>query len=603
MTVPTLRRLAIATARGDAACTVTSLVPFRCRAVWRRVTASCALLALCAPSVAQANSQVQRVQAYDLAELVRRPAGLFTEDSVPVVALPTGWVIPRDDQGGFRNFSRSPTFGPFLRVPNLRPVLSRNELDRMLRDVAGEEAWCEGSDRGLFRIQTSEAGHARIRARIDALDAVLRSRLRVRVFSLGQGVDEAVFDREAASALAGQATSRLLFEQTVYADLPRVLAACRFVSFLRDFDAMVADNARIARPNVDGLFDGVRAGIDVSPMADGRHYVRLGLQRMDLAEPMASRELGAGHLGAVDLPQVHVDEAMAAVAIDDGGGIAVGGPDGARWLVTVTRAGDGTPETPDVVATAPLGLVDLPLPKLRRAFTLPGDEPAFRLEPPTPEDPLVRLDVLLGGALSEAEQPIERIASSLLIEDQALRASVRQALRQWCAEVRTVTVQLAWGDVRAERVGGALDAPELAALADSLPHRWIVPTVPRQHFASSMGMERQFVRNYEVSITRESTASTPVMDRGFSGLGFAGIVDTRASGGLVLRLDARMSVQDEPGEFDVEIEGTGRLHAQDVAVAEFGIAEPVIAGRWNMVGTAPDPRAPERQLLLLARVR
>ena len=86
-----------------------------------------------------------------------------------------------------------------------------------------------------------------------------------------------------------------------------MLAASRFVSFVRDFDVEVAQNSVMAEPKVDALFCGTRLGLDVSPMADGRLYVRLGLQHADVEEPIASLDLRSEELGAVDLPQVRVD--------------------------------------------------------------------------------------------------------------------------------------------------------------------------------------------------------------------------------------------------------------------------------------------------------
>ena len=278
--------------------------------------------------------------------------------------------------------------------------------------------------------------------------------------------------------------------------------------------------------------------------------------------------------------------------------MVVGGFDGKAWLVTVARPGDVL-AVPGAVATAPLGTADMPRTIPRVVTVVAGDRRSAGLDEEEGEDPLVRLDVLLGGILSDSEQPIERLASSLLIEAPELRATVRDELRRHCASIRTVTVQLAWGDVDADQLPDA-DAEQLA---EAVAHRWSVPTVPSQYFASAIGTEQQFVRGYDVEIAQKAATPNPIMQRTFTGLDLNGTVDARSDGGFALRLDARWSAQDALLKFDVNIKGTGGLHLQRAAVTEFSIDEPMTPLRWHLVGTVPDPSDSDRQVVLLARIR
>lgn len=565
----------------------------------RRVAAVGATLALmatlCAHLCAQESAQVTRV--YDLRSLLRPPAGLVNDANVPIPFMPRGWVIP--DQGN-SDFPPGATFGAgVVSYGNFRQPLDAEQVALRLRDVLDDDEWCEGSG-GLFRIQASSGSHVRVQQTLDLLQAVARSRVRVQVFALTEAPARAVLDPEEAAALARTANAAERFDQAVFADRPRLFGAGRFRSFVRDFDLEVAQDSKLGDPKIDLLFEGLRLGVDVSPMIDGRHYARIGIQDADLADPMRSHSLGVEYLGSVHVPEVQVDEGMVAAAVPDGGGVVIAAA-GGRWLVMLTRESELSSVG---VPVAPFGLADLPDGSHRRVVRYPGEGDPWVSDAEI-DDPLLRLDLMLGGMFGGGEAPVERVASSLLIEDAELRAQVEESLRAECRNVRTLSFELAWGAVGAEALRDAAGREEPARWVDvaaSLQHHSLLPTVAGQRFSTASGVERQFVADYEVEIAQDASASNPVMRRSFAGMSAHGVVDIAYTGEPRLSIDVRWSSGSEPENFDLDVDEIGRLQLADLGLVEMGGALPMVPGRWHKVGTAPDPTNPDKRLVVLARV-
>lgn len=387
------------------------------------------------------------------------------------------------------------------------------------------------------------------------------------------------------------------------ADDPVVAASGRTVSFVRDLDVEVGQGNRLGDPKVDLLFDGFRAGVDIVPMIDGRLLLRVGVQKAAIEEPMELRAVGPQDLGALHLPEVRVGECLFAAAIADGGGVVVGGgaPHCRTWLITAESLWESA-VPPEVLPVAPLGVADMPAMGVRGLPAMPGDDASlFGPAPPEPEDPIDRLDVVLGGVLRDETTDAVRVASCLVVPDPDLRRTIEAGLRSIAAESATWRLEVRWGSVPAADLPASAAEAAGDSLAGRLESASVLATLVGQPFSAAFGIERSYIRDYDVEISGTASAGNPVLGRLFAGFSLAGSLRPRAGGRIAFEGHARWTRDRRTPPVDLGMKELGELHLADLAVVEGRGAWALPEGRWQLLGATADPERAGQAFVIAMR--
>jgi len=560
------------------------------------------------------SAQGEVFRLHDMRGLLTVPPGIQSRFDEPgVLALPTGWAVPSEDGGmtGFQDDS-----GAFSVQKVEMPRLRAADIAGLLAPALGGAELVESGVEGRFGLVASPVTHAAVRERMAALEAMVRQEFVVEILAV-DGDGPALLDADAVRA--ARATGTVLSERTLLADIPDLVADGRLVAFVRDFDVEVAQKSKSGDPKIDHVFAGMRLGIVVTPMADGRLYVRLGLSRSNLAEPILARRLSPDVMGVLQLPEVSIDEVRTAGVIAEGGGIVLGsgfggGGDGSsdqglgggrRALVTLTRRATASEMPPEAVPLGSMAIPALPVDRARDPAVRVGEDPMYgssRRDERGP-DPLTVLDAATGGALSNRESPVSMVGTYMLLEDAALRRKVLDVARAEAEALRTWTVTWAWGTVGAQQWAAvSRTGPELAKVAASLKHRAVLPAIESQPFQMASGRERSFVRDYEVEIAQSAEAGNPVIGRAFDGLSATGTVTTMARGEPHLSAAFTWSHVKPTQPIQLGNSTFGDLDLPWTSLASSSVSQRMTPSRWAVVATHPDPDRRGDVVVVLAKV-
>ena len=564
-------------------------------------------LSLCGLSVGVAALPAQEDavrRTYDLGSLAVRPPGivrLFEELESAELILPVGPILPSSYiESDFRLDS-----GAHITAPAHVPYLSTDLVIPWLDPIWAEEGTGILADGRLY-LTASPAVHERVRKELMMLEGLLMASATVTLHVLpdaaGTAHDgRAVLTPPQVEALLAAHTPLRSHTTTPTLDVPEFVENGRARRYVRDHDVEVAQKAAINDPKVDLFFDGDRVGFDVTPMADGRLLVRMGVSRsasQDLVRRMMTTPLGGG----IQLPRVEFSRAQAAMAVPNGGGFLLGSKSRGEgvWLVVVEADELQGVDSPAV----PLGHAILPPLRPESApdvIVHPGEDAVFDSSDSEGDPSLADLlEVHVDEAMDDATLDVQQVGTHALFRgDQGLRRLLRERLAADAAAMKTWAVHWRFGEVNRGAARGSA-AEVAAALAGGA--QGVIPTASRHGFTATAGEERAIVRDFEVEIASKSEAMNPVVDSVYSGWFFSGAIRPSPSGRPILEYDFIWADSTSGQLLELEGKGSGTIDRPDTHVLKSASRAPCKAGAWRVLFRRADPRSKDKDLVLVVRV-
>jgi hypothetical protein len=410
--------------------------------------------------------------------------------------------------------------------------------------------------------------------------------------------------KDQADRLRG--SEQLLAQATVHHATPFHVKVGRSNSYLGDFSVEVAQESRIADPEVFQLWDGLSAKLMVGLMANGELCVQGKLRISDLLE-MRIKDCEATWLGRLQLPTVQFQSVWTSGCFESGGGLLIGaaGADSDNLvMITATKLTQSSNAVAgaDIIATVLCQVSDPALPRLGSVEAedslplLSTDDLSEALRalidvemPSRDQDPFLWVD--RGGAVVGANAGVQ--------------AKCRDAVKALEAEyARTANLELRYGYTNSA-AGRNLPEDEagLAQMAASLDGRMLTSSMLNADFQIIAGREQAIIAGYDVEIASKSQIADPIVKAVFSGVWFRGNLHNTGQGTAVLTGEflASDAVQ-EPVSLDPKCTDVGVVELQNQQNVVAQVSQSLDSGRWAVIHAAKKP-GQEGLFVLLGRLK
>jgi hypothetical protein len=517
--------------------------------------------------------------------------------------------------------------------------LDIDALTQLVLDGLGE-AWPDDrvyadARAGRLRVEGTAETHAEVRHILEELAAHALETLEVEVAVLPRVPPDAraVLSAAEADALFAAVPARDVYVSSVRAGRRALVGAESFAADLMDYDVEVAQRARTPDPQVTVLRTGLHLGLVAQPRSDGRIFLRTWGRNGQA--PAAPRRVPLAHFdGApLELPTHATTLGVVSAVVPDGGGLVVGGPQGAgAWVVRVRRRAPAAPDAP-FVPLADLTARPLVTPVVRLPRAAPSGGWAYPESLDkllgdaaidvvyTPEDVLemlwdVREQRALGGSL-------QLVGQDLYVRGSAdLRGAARELVERLTRDVgsETLEVDVRFGLLPPSDERAALLVSPPGALAARLPERLLGACRPGDTLLVVSGEESWYLQDHDFEIAEASVIPDPIIGTLFDGVGLWCLPNRVAPGRVALWVDfaahatgdetrtARVATW-EPRNPELTLDAplpTGTFHATaEVELPRTACASTrsmltLVDGEWALLCRAPLAGS---QLVLVAVVR
>lgn len=462
--------------------------------------------------------------------------------------------------------------------------------------VRGEEFTVD-VQRERLRVEGSEALHARVRGLLRAATDELLASARVEVFLVnGKHVPAGTGAR--LSAVQAAELIRVSGARRQATDTSRlgqrlVLGRESLQGLLMDYDAEVAQFISTADPAVTVLFEGCQVGAVLLPRADGGLWLRAWGRSGEVLSVTGS-QISTRYEGLdVEVPKQATRHFFASGSIEDGGALLVGSTvaQSDLWLIRASRSGepaspgdgDGGLLIPLAELVAPAISVEAPLlPRAQPSGGMYGSGSInaewLRMHGNPPLDPWVLVESI--EARMEEGVPAGYacvLGSSLWVHGseaykraaEAATASYRESPGSAFAEMELIYG--VYPTQEAEALAATEDGVQLAAglQASGAAHRIVSAARMGDTTVLVDGVERHYLKDFDVEIGPESGIADPIMEFSFAGASLTARATPTP--------DGRLSVW-----CDLQVQEDGASHQHPVAF-------------WDILNLfeRPDPAQPE----------
>ncbi len=431
--------------------------------------------------------------------------------------------------------------------------------------------------RERLRVVGSEALHARVRGLLGEVMDELLANARVEVFLVnGKHVPEGMGSRlgaEEAAELIRVSGSRRQATDTSRLGQRLVLGRESLQALLMDYDCEVAQFVQTADPSVAVLREGCQVGAILQSRAGDGLWLRAWGRSGELLSVTGSQVSNRYEGVDIELPRQATRHFFASGAIEDGGALLVGSTDASSdlWLIRASRGGEAVPRV-DGEGGLLIPLAELTAPAIAvQAPELPRTQPSGgMLDPEGVNAEWLRMH---GNPPLEESDLIERIEARLDDGESAGYACVlgsslwvhgsgafKRAAEAATAEFRGPTgggfaeMELIYGvysSQGAEALAAVADGNQLVAGLYASGAACRVISAARMGDTTVLvdGVERSYLKDFDVEIGRGTGVADPIVEFGFVGVSLTARATPTPDGRLSVWCD-----------FQVQENGPSRHH-------------------------------------------
>lgn len=505
-------------------------------------------------------------------------------------------------------------------------ALELAELTVLLRDaVGGTEA--DGTDLraegGVLFATADEAQHKKLAAWIELCRQVYLEQVTYemhvlpgKLLSGGRGV----LTRDEADALLRTAAPHPTFVASSRIGAEALLQTNDSTWYVRDHDVEVAQMATIPDPKLDVLVAGKAWSVATLRCLDGRLEVQVLGQQTDLLGtprvlPFPSRDArGKQENGLLQLPTIHYVREGGRARLGDGEAMLFGADEGGAdaCLLRVKRPQSiALPSGADWawVAVGDLVCGTMPPRSAHLRLEAAGDDaPWIREEERDPQPRTLEQATLIErlGNMLPADCLTHLPGGLLMIRGtDAQRKAATDMLSALAATMlKQTAVELRHGRLGAAEVAAVADGRlDVGELAGKLPASFLTPCILQDGFHRIAGIQRAYLRDYEVEIASDAASQNPVIGAVFSGISISGHVLQATRGQY--RLGLEVSFAELVGEiepFDLKDERFGPVELPHLRDIWFSVAPIIDANKWTLIYMAP-LHGTNESFAVVARVR